>query len=183
MFSHSCHWSMFWIRKIPTQRATFGLPNNSNFPLFICCGPEFRTKLCGHHESAAPPPSRQGGRVSSVTRYFFAFYHITKYFLPIQTEYFPEQTRQVRRTYLPWACVNFVWLVSVWEEESKCAQECGWGAKVNFYKRLESTSLKTLKSKQSKKVLRRSPKYPGVVHTVLILLPFGFCFFSLNVSR
>lgn len=65
LFSHSCYWSMFWIQKIPTQRTTFGLPNNSNFPLFICCGPEFRTKLWP-----------QGGRVPSVTRYFFALsYH------------------------------------------------------------------------------------------------------------
>ena len=52
-------------KKIPTQRTTFGLPNNSNFPLFICCGPEFRTKLWP-----------QGGRVPSVTQDFFALsYH------------------------------------------------------------------------------------------------------------
>ena len=146
MLSHSCHWSMFWIQKIPTQRVTFGLPNNSNFPLFICCGPEFRTKLCGHHESVAPPPSLVKEVVCRVSLGIFSlYYHFTKYFLPIQTEYFPEQTHHVRRILIYSVfCQLYLTCVCVGGGEQVCAQERGWGAKVNFYKRLESTSLKSL---------------------------------------
>ena len=94
MFSHSLHWSMFWIQKIPTQRTTLGLPNNSNFPLFICCGPEFRTELLPSSSSR-----RSCAECHTVCIRFIISWNS---FPPIQTEYFPEQTRQVRRTYLPW---------------------------------------------------------------------------------
>ena len=78
-------------KKIPTQRTTFGLSNNSNFPLFICCGPDFRTKLWP-----------QGGRVPSVTQYFFALSNHEIFFQQFKQNIFLSKHVKCVVLYLPW---------------------------------------------------------------------------------
>ena len=168
--------------KNPNAASDIWTPKQFKFPTFYLLRSGIQDKIVWPSWECSPSPLSSRRSCVECHEVFFRFLSYHEIFSANSNRIF-SWANTPSASYLFTVGLCQLCLTCVGGGEQVCAQERGWGAKVNFYKRLESTSLKTLKSKQSKKVLRRSPKCPGVVHTVLILLPFGFCFFSLNVSR
>ena len=133
--------------KNPNAASDIWTPKQFKFPTFYLLRSGIQDKIVRPSWECCPSPlSRQGGRVSSVTRYFLALLSSHEIFSANSNRIFSwANTPRASYTYLPCLLSTlFDLCLCVGGGEQVCAQERGWGAKVNFYKRLESTSLKSL---------------------------------------
>ena len=82
--------------KNPNAANNTRTPKQFQFPTFYLLRSGFQDRIVAWPSSSS---RRSCAECHSVCIRFIISWNI---FPPIQTEYFPEQTRQVRRTYLPW---------------------------------------------------------------------------------